>query len=389
MSTPIIYSNNQYVAVKHSFMTVPENINMSLTSFTNLSSGNAMTIVNGNVGIGTTNPRQLLDIQGGNTIISGNIGIGTTIPLYNLHINGTISAATYNNIPISYLNILNVETFKTLTAGTTRTLNWTLPTSFTNITFEMWAGGGGGGGNIYSGGYNGSGGEGGDYTKITLPYTVFTGISTLTLTIGAGGTGGPGTIGVRAGNGQTTSIIWGGGVYSIQAFGGQGGIPMNTSATTYNFSQKTYTNRNTYDIIIPGGYGGAYDTNSTFINGTNNSITTGINHNYNGTGGGGSRDGNGGPGGSNYVIADAATALGTGKSGENAFSSIEMAIYGGAYTYIVGGGGGSGGVGTGNGKNAGPGGYPGGGGGGTAYYYLVATGAGKNGGDGLIRITWY
>lgn len=49
----------------------------------------------GSIGIGTTSPRQLLDIQG-NTIIAGNIGIGTTIPtstldiVGNLQISGTI-----------------------------------------------------------------------------------------------------------------------------------------------------------------------------------------------------------------------------------------------------------------------------------------------------------
>ena len=40
----------------------------------------------GNVGIGTTTPRQLLDVQGGNAIVSGNVGIGTTVPLHSLHV---------------------------------------------------------------------------------------------------------------------------------------------------------------------------------------------------------------------------------------------------------------------------------------------------------------
>ncbi len=42
----------------------------------------------GNVGIGTTLPRQLLDVQGGNAIVSGNLGIGTTIPVNTLHVEG-------------------------------------------------------------------------------------------------------------------------------------------------------------------------------------------------------------------------------------------------------------------------------------------------------------
>ena len=374
MSTPIIYSNNQYVAVKHSFITIPENINMSLTSLANIPSSNAMTIINGNVGIGTTNPRQLLDIQGGNAIINGNVGIGTTIPLYNLHINGSISATRYN-FPTKF----NTVIFKTLTEYITQTVNWSLPTNFKYITFEMWGGGGGGGLGIpYS--TWGDGGEGGDYAKITFPFTVFSGISILTLNIGAGGAQGAVDNGGNGGSGQTTSVTWGGGVYSVQAFGGKGGAPRSASGTAYNFSQKTYTNRNTYDIIIPGGYGGVYSTNSTLVDGTNNSIATGISRNYNGTGGGGAKSpaldaGKGGFGGYRQHRA----ALGA--PGENYFSSIENTPYGGSYIYIVGGGGG-GGVDAYGG--AGNGGYPGGGGGGAVYSTFPGIGAG-----GLIRITWY
>ena len=366
MSVPIIYKDTQYIARKHIFKTTLAN---------DTATCNVMTIVNSNVGIGTTNPRQLLDIQGGNVITNGNVGIGTTNPLYNLHINGTISVVSYNNLPIISSNVV----FKTLTVGTARTVNWTLPTYFSYITFEMWGGGGSGG----SGGYNtapyyGSGGEGGDYIKITFPVTNFSGISTITLTIGAGGTG-------YGDYGDDTIISWGG--YNITAYGGKPGESVFSQQTAYNFSQKTYTNIYTYDIIIPGGYGGVYSTN--LKNGTNNSIITGISRNYNGTGGGGAGGagpdsaipGTGGPGGTNYVTA----AIGT--AGQNLFSSIETATYGGTYTYIVGGGGGGGSSST---LEAATGGYPGGGGGGAkAATSGPVTYTGGNGGDGLIRITWY
>ena len=45
----------------------------------------------GNIGVGTSIPRNLLDIQGGNTHISGKLGIGSVIPSYSLDIVGDIS----------------------------------------------------------------------------------------------------------------------------------------------------------------------------------------------------------------------------------------------------------------------------------------------------------
>lgn len=48
---------------------------------------NGDAIISGNIGIGTTIPKKTLDIQG-NAFLSGNIGIGTTSSLYNMHVLG-------------------------------------------------------------------------------------------------------------------------------------------------------------------------------------------------------------------------------------------------------------------------------------------------------------
>jgi hypothetical protein len=50
--------------------------------------GNGIIMNGGNVGIGTTLPRQLLDIHGGDLVVTtGRIGIGTTNPYHSLHVN--------------------------------------------------------------------------------------------------------------------------------------------------------------------------------------------------------------------------------------------------------------------------------------------------------------
>ena len=61
----------------------------SVAEFYDNESGIALFVGNnGNVGVGTTVPRQLLDVQG-NAIIGGNVGVGTTNPQAKLHVGGT------------------------------------------------------------------------------------------------------------------------------------------------------------------------------------------------------------------------------------------------------------------------------------------------------------
>jgi hypothetical protein len=71
------------------------------------SSGNNIGILSGSVGIGTTNPLTTLDVRG--TISAANIGIGTTTPLQSLHVhsrsffNGSVGIGT--TIPLAHLHV--------------------------------------------------------------------------------------------------------------------------------------------------------------------------------------------------------------------------------------------------------------------------------------------
>ena len=89
MSIPIIYANTQYTSGQHIFNTIPNGTNLSLNTLANVPSCNVMTLINGNVGIGTLFPIQSLHVQN-SSYFAGNIGIGTAQPSALFHINGDI-----------------------------------------------------------------------------------------------------------------------------------------------------------------------------------------------------------------------------------------------------------------------------------------------------------
>lgn len=92
---------------------------------------------NSNIGIGTTLPREKLDIIGSMTFTS-NVGIGTTIPLQSLHIENELymnGIITYNYETITNSNTLLSSNLTSVIkpSGTSGTFNYILPT-LTNTT---------------------------------------------------------------------------------------------------------------------------------------------------------------------------------------------------------------------------------------------------------------
>jgi hypothetical protein len=326
------------------------------------SAGTEMMRVNGTgVGIGTTSPQALLDVNGvfrvmgagtpasgagieefysggvgyifpydrtggtGKDLIlgasgggmdiksTGSIGIGTTSPAYTLDVQGTAgSTLSSNSHPV--INKINVQAFTS--SGT-----YTPSTGMVYALVEVTGGGGGGSGAVASGagqGSGGGGGGGGAYARgIKTASTIG---SSQTVTVGAGGAAGSSSCcSQNGGGGGSTSLG-----SLISAGGGSGGT---VSSAACGSSCVTGTGGSggsaggTYDYGIPGQVG-AFGTN---INGSHASLS-----------GSGGASGAGSPGG-----AAAAAVAGTPTAGGSASG------YGG------GGGGGSSLVSNGAGGGAG------------------------------------
>ncbi len=166
--------------------------------------GTSLSGISQNVGIGTTEPTEKLDVNG-NVNITGNLKTGGVagLPGQVLMINGA-GATQWGTLPSPGEEYKNFVCFN-LGSGT-----WNVPEGVTKILIEAW--GAGGGGSAYGGG------AGGGYVRSWISVTPGTPI---TYTVGAGGARGSGS-GASA-NGQpggntTVSIVGGDRI----AYGGDG-----------------------------------------------------------------------------------------------------------------------------------------------------------------------
>ena len=355
-------------------------INLNNTTRT-LSQNNTLSIMGGNVGIGTLTPGSELDVNGtlrlsGST--SGYVGLkgaaaagSTTYTLPSA--DGTADQAlTTNGTATLSWKTLSVDVQAFVSNGT-----WTKPANAKHVEV-ICIGGGGGGGSGRLGGTpqycGGSGGGGGGYSR---GFFAAAGLSsTVTVTVGAKGVGGAaqtttftdGNAGTAGGDSSFGSYIRAGGggqglggILSGSISGGTGGIGQYSGGAGG----------------IAGGFPGQPGSPSV-LGGS-------------GGGGGGGTDGSfvssaGGAGGALDYYGDNSAATGGSLYGGNGGTGYTA----GATTYTNGGGGGGGGAGhtTATGGRGGDGGKygGGGGGGGSANNSTGSSGRGGDGGDGLVLV---
>ena len=295
--------------------------------------------------------------------VNGNLGIGTTNPTSSLSVNGSTVIGT------EILNMIGLSS--TFTSSGT----FTVPAGVTKISAVLIGGGGGGGCGNGNGGGQGGGGGGLRYVN---DFAVSAG-QVFSVNVGSGGAGGAnppdGTgNGQNGGDSQIVGIA--------TAFGGKGGS---------SYSQT---------VIGFGGTGTDISTNiggATGGTGGQPTLTYGA-----GGGGAAGYVGNGGAGGGNGAeIGAAGSGGGSGGGSRGDINSSTYGANGGGGTGILGqgssgasnsNGGGNGGSGGSSGvtastPNGAVGGLYGGGGGGGD-----GTGGDKNnggnGGQGIVRIIW-
>lgn len=150
-----------------------------------------------NVGIGTTNPTEKLDV-------TGNINVTGTIKT-----NGMDGAANQVLMKNGTGSLVwgDLCEYKNAVALTVSGI-WNVPAGVTRIFIEVW--GGGGGGDIYGGGAGG--------TYIAAPFTVTPGM-TITYDVGSGGSS---ASTASAGDGEPSSVQVGSPAVSLIAQGGGG-----------------------------------------------------------------------------------------------------------------------------------------------------------------------
>ena len=298
------------------------NIGIGTTKPQQLLDVNGSAVIRGNIGIGTTNPQSQLHVEG-TTYISGNVGMGTTIPQAKLHINDTgamiIPAGTTEQIPT--IGVLGMIRFNT----TLQKIQYYNEAGWASLGGVSALGGNT---TIDLNGYRIH-----TYTSSSI-FTVYSGGSVETLVV-AGGGGGGWDVGGGGGAGglrYLSSFIVPNGSYNIVVgSGGPGSSTVGAAPTAYKGQNSSFSSL----VAIGGGGGGNYSGQNGGDGGSGGGASGYGNPGQpgNGTSGQGNRGGYANSGNTNANTGGGGG--GAGGVGDNSIQNINSFVAGGiglAYT---------------------------------------------------------
>ena len=209
--------------------------------------GLSLKSVSQNVGVGTTNPAERLDVNG------------------NINVTGTIKANGADGQPNQVLMKNNSGVlswgdlcdYKNLATFDVSSGNWTVPAGVTKVLVEVWGGGGGGS--------NAAGGGGGGYVRAVFNVTPGSNIS---YNIGFGGSGVNADPAGATGESSTVTIS-APNIYVVTATGGIGGGGSQSGMSVAHGGNGSIIGPpgHTNFVILTGGTG-KFSINSFFNNGT-------------------------------------------------------------------------------------------------------------------------
>ena len=238
------------------------------------------------------------------TVMGGNVGIGTTSPTNALSVAGTIQSTSGGFVfPDGSIQTTAGASSSSVTQVFTTSGPWIKPSSGHAVLVEAWGGGGGG---ATARSNSCTGGSGGTYTQSTFLFNELP--SSVNVITGSGGAGQ--TSGIGSGQPGNTSYF---GAY-LSAPGGKGGLPSaaitfgSTGGTEAGGASSSYTSG--ASTVRSGGGGGALSS-GTIRNPGSSSLSAGNggaaatsgsgSNGLSPSGGGGCSVGNGGAGGAGQV----------------------------------------------------------------------------------------